>query len=247
MSHEIRTPMNGIFGMTEMALDTTDDAERRDFLLRARACAESLMIILNDVLDFSKIEAGKLELERVEFDVHTVLGGVLDTLGVEANRKRLTLIGGIGEAVPRLLRGDPARLRQVMMNLGSNALKFTHEGEIAIHLDYAGRAGDEVMLRCTVRYRHRDPAREARGDLRVVHAGRQLDHAPLRRYGSRSHDFAAPGDDDGRCDRRRKHPRRGQHVLVHRALRGGRCRARDRSGERTGLGLSGGKIRLWSF
>ena len=152
MSHEIRTPMNGIFGMTDMALDTTDDAERRDFLQRARACAENLMAILNGVLDFSKIEAGKLELEHVELDIRTVLGGILDTLGIEANRKQLTLVGRVGEAVPRLLRGDPTRLRQVMMNLGSNALKFTDEGEIAVDLDYAGRADDGgVTLRCTVR------------------------------------------------------------------------------------------------
>ena len=152
MSHEIRTPMNGIFGMTEMALDTTDDAERRDVLLRARACALSLMTILNDVLDFSKIEAGKLDLERVDFDVRAVLGSVLDTLDVEASRKQLRLVGTVGKTVPRLLRGDAARLRQVMLNLGANALKFTNAGEVTIHLDNAGSVDDDsVMLRCSVR------------------------------------------------------------------------------------------------
>jgi two-component system, sensor histidine kinase and response regulator len=153
MSHEIRTPMNGVFGMTELALDTTDDAERRDFLQRARACAESLMTIINDILDFSKIEAGKLDLEFVDFDVQSVLNGVLDTLAIEAGRKRLELIGCIEEGVPSRLRGDPGRLRQVILNLGSNALKFTDHGEVVIRIepDGAAPAGEDVALRCIVR------------------------------------------------------------------------------------------------
>jgi PAS domain S-box-containing protein len=182
MSHEIRTPMNGIFGMTDMALDTTDDAERRDFLQRARACAMSLMAILNGVLDFSKIEAGKLELEHVELDIRTVLGGILDTLAIEANRKRLTLVGRVGEAVPRWLRGDPTRLRQVMMNLGSNALKFTDEGEIAIDIDYAGRAADGgVMIRCTVRDTGIGIPPEKQGA--IFESFTQADSSTTRRYG----------------------------------------------------------------
>jgi PAS domain S-box-containing protein len=182
MSHEIRTPMNGIFGMTDMALDTTDDAERRDFLQRARACAESLMAILNGVLDFSKIEAGKLELEHVEFDIRSVLGGILDTLGLEANQKRLTLVGRIGEAVPQLLRGDPTRLRQVMVNLGSNALKFTEEGEITVDIDYAGRTTDGgVMLRCTVRDTGIGIPPEKQGA--IFESFTQADSSTTRRYG----------------------------------------------------------------
>ncbi len=135
MSHEIRTPMNGIFGMTELALDTHDETERRDFLVRARACAESLMTIINDVLDFSKIEAGKLDLEAVTFDVRDVVDGVLDTLAIEAARKRLELVGSVDDAVPAGPLGDPGRLRQIVMNLAGNALKFTDHGEIVIRVE----------------------------------------------------------------------------------------------------------------
>jgi signal transduction histidine kinase/ActR/RegA family two-component response regulator len=156
MSHEIRTPMNGIFGMTELALDTHDDGERREFLTRARACAESLMTVLNDVLDFSKIEAGKLDLEHIEFDVRAVLGGVLDTLAVAAARKQLELIGFVDDAVPARLRGDPNRLRQVLVNLGGNAVKFTEHGEIVIRIERLAdgpdvTAADGIGLRCAVR------------------------------------------------------------------------------------------------
>jgi two-component system, sensor histidine kinase and response regulator len=167
MSHEIRTPMNGIFGMTELALDTTDEEERRDFLFRARACAESLMTVINDVLDFSKVEAGKLELEHVDFDTASVMNGVLDTLAVEASRKHIELVGTIDETLPARLRGDPGRLRQIILNLASNALKFTEQGEVVVRIEAAvvenggapagRRAGcdvepaETVTLSCTVR------------------------------------------------------------------------------------------------
>jgi PAS domain S-box-containing protein len=135
MSHEIRTPLNGIFGMTELALDTGDDRERREFLLRARACAETLMSLLNDVLEFSRLEAGRLELERVEFDPRDLVDGVLDTLAVEAERKGLDLVGCVDEDVPPRLVGDPGRLRQVLSNLSTNAVKFTERGRVLIRLE----------------------------------------------------------------------------------------------------------------
>ena len=139
MSHEIRTPLNGIFGMTELALDTSDNQERREFLLRARACAETLMSILNDVLEFSRVEAGRLELERIEFDPRDLVDGVLDTLALEAERKGIDLVGCVDENVPLRLVGDPGRLRQVLSNLSSNAVKFTERGRVLIRLETCRR------------------------------------------------------------------------------------------------------------
>jgi two-component system sensor histidine kinase/response regulator len=200
MSHEIRTPMNGVFGMTELALDTSDDAERRDFLQRARACAESLMTIINDILDFSKIEAGKLDLECIDFDVHGVLNGVLDTLAIESGRKQLELVGVVDERLPPRLRGDPGRLRQVILNLGSNALKFTDHGEVVIRIDRhdagtaTGRSGDQdgesaesgssaasIALRCSVRDSGIGIPREKQ--QAIFESFTQADSSTTRRYG----------------------------------------------------------------
>ena len=151
MSHEIRTPIHGIFGMTELALDTTDDSERRDFLSRTRACADTLLAIINDILDFSRIEAGKLELACTPFDPQALVDGVLDTLTAHANAKNLELLGRVDATVPSRLVGDPGRLRQVLLNLAGNAVKFTDEGAVRVRLDAAGRTADgTVVLRGTV-------------------------------------------------------------------------------------------------
>jgi TMAO reductase system sensor TorS len=150
MSHEIRTPMNGVLGMTELLAGTTLTPPQRHYVETVRRSGEALLELLSNILDFSRIEAGKLPLEKVDFDLRYGLQEVLELFASQAARKGLKLHGEIAQAVPPTVCGDPGRLRQVLVNLVSNALKFTETGEVSIRVSVANEGPEEILLRFAV-------------------------------------------------------------------------------------------------